>query len=209
MALKKSVRSKKSPPVNTTRQASKPARGTEWVNMWSIGAVIGLLTMGMLVVAGAGVSRRANTKMTAQPGEATEQASVATTSAVSPVRPAVEKAVDNAPVTEPAVKVAGAKVTEAKVTPVTITGCLERADEAFRLKDTMGTDAPRARSWKTGFLRKGSVSIDVVDSANRLNLVNHVGHRVSVTGTLVDREMQVRSLRQVATSCTASPKVKI
>jgi hypothetical protein len=92
---------------------------------------------------------------------------------------------------------------------VTITGCLERADETFRLKDTAGVDAPKSRSWKSGFLKKGSASIEVVDAANRLRLPDHVGRRVSVTGTLVDREMRVRSLQRVAASCTKSPRVRI
>jgi hypothetical protein len=85
--------------------------------------------------------------------------------------------------------------------PVTITGCLEQADETFRLKDTTGADAPKARSWKSGFLKKGSASIAVVDSAHRLKLPTHVGQRVSVTGLLVNREMQIRSLQRVAASC--------
>jgi hypothetical protein len=85
--------------------------------------------------------------------------------------------------------------------PVTITGCLERHDAAFRLKDTAGADAPKSRSWKSGFLKKSSSSIDVVDGANRLKLKDHVGQRVSVTGVLVEREMQARSLKNVASSC--------
>jgi hypothetical protein len=89
-----------------------------------------------------------------------------------------------------------------KAVPVTITGCLERADETFRLKNTVGVDAPRSRSWKSGFLKKASASIEVVDAAHKLKLSNHVGQRVSVTGSLVDREMQVRSLQRVAASCT-------
>jgi hypothetical protein len=84
---------------------------------------------------------------------------------------------------------------------VTITGCLERDDETFRLKNTTGTQAPKARSWKSGFLKKNSASIDIVAAANRVRLPNHVGQRVVVTGTLVDREMRVRSLRSVAASC--------
>ena len=55
----------------------------------------------------------------------------------------------------------------------------------------------------------GSASIEVVDAAHRLKLPDHVGQKVSVTGTLVDREMQVRSLRRVATSCGNSPKVRV
>ena len=85
--------------------------------------------------------------------------------------------------------------------PVTVTGCLEMNNETFRLKNTSGTDAPKARSWKSGFLKKNPASIQIVDAANRVQLPDHVGQRVVVTGTLVDREMQVRSLRRVATSC--------
>ena len=84
---------------------------------------------------------------------------------------------------------------------MTITGCLEDGRDGFRLKDTSGTDAPKARSWKTGFLKKSSPSIEVIDAANRLQLPTHVGQRVSVTGVLVDREMKARSLKRIATSC--------
>jgi hypothetical protein len=88
--------------------------------------------------------------------------------------------------------------------PVTITGCLERDAENFRLKDTTGENAPKARSWKSGFLKKGSASVEVVDAANKVKLPSHVGQRVSVTGTLVDREMLVRSLQRVSASCKKS-----
>ena len=85
--------------------------------------------------------------------------------------------------------------------PVTLAGCLERADETFRLKDALGADAPKSRSWKSGFLKKSSASIELVDPANRLRLTSRVGQRVSVTGTLADGQMHVRSLRRVAGSC--------
>jgi len=94
------------------------------------------------------------------------------------------------------------KANAPKAAPVTITGCLERDAESFRLKDTAGESAPRARSWKSGFLKKGRSSVEVIDAANRVKLPAHVGQRVSVTGTLVDREMQVRSLQRVAASCS-------
>lgn len=110
--------------------------------------------------------------------------------------------------TGPAVEFAS-KASTAKPAPVTITGCLERDDETFRLKDTAGADAPKSRSWKSGFLKKGSASIEVVDASKRLKLPDHVGQRVSVTGVLVNREMQVRSMQRVATSCTNSSRVKI
>jgi hypothetical protein len=88
--------------------------------------------------------------------------------------------------------------------PVTITGCLEQDDETFRLKNTTGTQAPKSRSWKSGFLKKNPASIEIVDASNKVRLPNHVGQRVVVTGLLVNREMQVRSLRRVATSCNQS-----
>jgi hypothetical protein len=84
---------------------------------------------------------------------------------------------------------------------VTITGCLERSDDGFRLTDTDGSEAPKARSWKSGFLKKGSASVEVVDAGNRARLTSHIGRRVSVTGLLEDRELQVRSLRRVAPAC--------
>ena len=94
------------------------------------------------------------------------------------------------------------KASAPKAAPITITGCLERKDETFRLKDTAGTDAPRSRSWKSGFLKKRNAAVNVVDASNRLKLPSYVGHRVAITGTLVDRDMQVRSVKNVAASCS-------
>jgi hypothetical protein len=91
----------------------------------------------------------------------------------------------------------------AKAAAVTVTGCLDRDGDGFRLKDTSGVEAPRARSWKSGFLKKGSATLDVVDAAHTLKLADQVGRRVSVTGALVDREMRARSVRRVAASCSA------
>ena len=84
---------------------------------------------------------------------------------------------------------------------VTIAGCLAQDGESFRLRDTSGADAPQSRSWKSGFLKKRPAAVEVVDASHHLKLTNHVGERVSVTGTMMDGEMQVRSLRRVANSC--------
>jgi len=84
---------------------------------------------------------------------------------------------------------------------VSITGCLQQDGDGFVLKNTEGTDAPKSRSWKSGFLKRHSASIDLVDSANATHLMSHVGQRVSVTGPLVDREMHVQSLHRVAAAC--------
>jgi hypothetical protein len=91
----------------------------------------------------------------------------------------------------------------AKSAPITITGCLAREDAAYKLKDTTGDNAPKARNWKSGFLKKGPAPLELYDTANRVKLPAHVGQRVSVTGELRDREMYVRSLKPVSTSCSA------
>ena len=99
---------------------------------------------------------------------------------------------------------ASAAKATSKSDPVTIMGCLERSDNTFRLKETFGEHAPKSRSWKSGFLKKGPTSIDVVDASRNLKLATHVGQRVSVTGVVVNHAMQVRSLKRVAATCDAS-----
>ncbi len=84
---------------------------------------------------------------------------------------------------------------------VTMTGCVEKHGDGFRLTETEGDDAPRARSWKFGFFRRGNVPLELVDGAQTAPF-KHVGERVRVTGTLDDRELTLRSLRRVADSCS-------
>jgi len=115
------------------------------------------------------------------------------------VRPAAAVAATNSARPESTPRTA-----EPSVAPVTITGCLEQVDDAFRLKNTEGGNVPKSRSWKSGFLKRASTRIDVVDASRRWNLPAHVGQRVSVTGTLVDRELRIQSLGRVSSSCTAS-----
>jgi hypothetical protein len=87
--------------------------------------------------------------------------------------------------------------------PVTITGCLEvsvNADE-FRLTDTQGLDAPKSRSWKSGFIKKHSAPVMLVDLADSHAAQAQVGKRVAATGHLASNELRVSSLRVVAPSC--------
>ena len=85
--------------------------------------------------------------------------------------------------------------------PLTVEGCLESDGSTYRLKDTSGLEAPKARSWRTGFLMKRSSSVELVDTTGRLKLGDHVGRRVAATGSLADRELRATALRQVAASC--------
>lgn len=84
---------------------------------------------------------------------------------------------------------------------VTVTGCVERDGKTFWLQDTSGPDAPKSRSWKSGFLKKRPSRIELIDATNTLRLSNQVGQRVAATGVLADREMRARSLRSAAGSC--------
>jgi len=135
----------------------------------------------------------------ASPGAATAS-KPSTASNLSPQR-AAENRKAQAELASPSAGYAeGTTGTTLKASPITLTGCLEQRGDEFRLKDASGTDAPKSRSWKTGFLTKHTPAIDVVDATHKLKLADHVGQRVSVTGTLVDREMQARTLKGVG-SC--------
>jgi hypothetical protein len=85
----------------------------------------------------------------------------------------------------------------------TISGCLEMTvnGDQFRLTDTDGTDAPKARSWKSGFLKKGSASVDLVDFSEGSLLRQYVGHRVVATGLLSGRQLRLRSIQSGGSSC--------
>jgi len=134
------------------------------------------------------------------------RASKSAASQAAPSRAALDTtlASDATAVNTPAVE-SSEKAPVQMAAAVTITGCLEHAHETFRLKDTTGVEAAKSRSWKSGFFKKSSASIEVVDAANRLQLLTHVGQRVSVTGMLVEREMQGRSLKRIAASCDIEP----
>jgi hypothetical protein len=79
----------------------------------------------------------------------------------------------------------------------TISGCLESDEGTFRLTDASGANAPTARNWKSGFLKKRPAHIELADGVGTLNLRSHVGRRVAATGTLADRVMRVDSVRVV------------
>ena len=109
------------------------------------------------------------------------------------------------PTTAPAIEPASMNPTPnaaaQNATPVTIQGCLQAGNEGFWLKDVSGADAPTSRSWKSGFLKKRSASVEVVDAPDSLRLANYLGQRVAASGPLTDRRLQVRSLHRVADSC--------
>ena len=97
----------------------------------------------------------------------------------------------------PAVSMTQAAEPQPESTAVTtITGCLENDEGTFQLTEAAGADAPTARSWKSGFLKKRAAHVELVDAAG-LNLRQYTGRRVAVTGTLVERDMRARSVRLI------------
>ncbi len=86
---------------------------------------------------------------------------------------------------------------------VTITGCLEMSvdENDFRLTDTEGASAPKARSWRTVFLKKRSAPVALIEPPDPRGMQKQIGKRVAATGLLTSRELKVNSLRVVGASC--------
>ena len=194
MRAKKPSRTSKSP-ADTSTLAKEFARIKNSMHLsWNDGA-----TTTMLVATGVAAAVMLSAAL--QPGK---PADAAAAKAPPKIVAAPVRATDASAATPPqqvAPPPQGATLAAAQQPPVTITGCLEKDDQAFRLKDTTGVDVPKARGWKSGFLKKKPATIELLDAANTMKLPEHVGERVVVTGVLVDREMQVRSLRRIAASC--------
>jgi hypothetical protein len=195
-ARKVSAKSKSVPtPLVNSAPSSNATRTAALKRVWTL--PIALL---MLMVAAAGlwlaVHESSNTPQAATPA--------ATNETMGPAAPAVEtrKAV---PAKAAVASTETAATTEtahaAAPKPVSITGCLQQTDGGFVLKNAEGADAPKSRSWKSGFLKRSSSSIELVDAGNGAHLGSHAGQKVSVTGPIADREMQVQALHRVAATC--------
>jgi len=176
-------------PINLSMKA-KSRMSPQTVKVAGASAVA-LIAVGAIVL----VAHQATPASTAAP--------VAKSATVSASAPAAK------PVTAPAKSATPAKTKSANAKSgaqaapeiVTITGCLEQKDDGFRLKDTGGSEAPKSRSWKTLGLTKHASTLSLVDTSKKLKLGSHVGERVSVTGALLDRELQGRSLKTLTASC--------
>ena len=119
----------------------------------------------------------------------------------APAKAAPAKAVAAKPV--PA-KVAAAPVAVVPVDPNTVTmiGCLESDGSNYRLADVQGNQAPKGRSWKTGFITKKTKNIDLVGAPASLKLQDHIGRKVSVSGLKDDdTHLKARTIKQLG-SCS-------
>jgi hypothetical protein len=150
------------------------------------------------------------TKKTAAPkvakNQSTSSSKPAARSAATPVAHAAgtgNATVASAAPAHAAPALASTPVAIVEPAPVTITGCLEVSVNAneFRLTDTQGFDAPKSRSWKSGFIKKHSAPVMLVDLADAHAAQAQVGKRVAATGHLASNELRVSSLRVVSPSC--------
>ena len=110
-------------------------------------------------------------------------------------------------------KPATAKPAPAKVVPkqattapspsITLTGCLEADGRKFMLTHPEGHQAPKGRSWKTGFVTKKTKNVEVVGASSTVKLGDHPGRRVTVVGAIDrDTHLTARSIKQLAASCS-------
>jgi len=188
---------KKTVPPTSTKPGTTVSVTNGWPARTIPYALIGIVAIATLIGVPSLLLQSDSTTAATQSATSASAMTSRSSQASSSSKAAVRAAVTSAPHAEPTTG------TDARNAPgvVTISGCLEGGDDSFWLKDTAGANAPRARSWKSGFLTKRSASIQVVDRADALNLSKYVGQRVAATGALTDRTLQARSLHRVAASC--------
>lgn len=205
MPAKKPVRSTTSenpatpaPPKAESGKSSVPATRTTTASVFVLVAVCVIVAAVVMAVRDGSEPvevAAADAKVTAVSANAVQPNAAMSTQVKTPARTAVDASA--APSSASAVPGSSPALSAT----VTVTGCLERSDKGFRLKNTSGADAPKSRSWKTGFFTKRSASIEVSDQRGSSHLAEHLGERVSLTGALIDRDMIVHSLRSIAASC--------
>ena len=136
MPVKKPVRAKKAP------RAKRPIGLTSAIGPKATTMVVILVMAGGIMVA----ARQQQAKAKEALSEAVRADAVLTPEPAAKKKstvPAASASRSNA-VTPAPDAAAGARTA-----PVTVTGCLERTDAGFRMKDTAGAEAPKSRSWKS------------------------------------------------------------
>lgn len=190
---------KEAPAAKSPGRARKDKRPVLTNPIWmGVAAVAVILLAGFMMVGGGSSPERAEAAAIT-PEPAAPPANAAPAKPVRAIAGVPKKTAAAKPKSSDSSAVNAPKTASELPDPVRIEGCLEQAGATFRLKDTTGQDAPKARSWKSGFLKKGARPVQVVDWNNRLK--DHVGERISVSGMLVDGEMRINTLRRVASSC--------
>src|SRR5262245_34178956 len=83
-----------------------------------------------------------------------------------------------------------------------LTGCLQHDGDHFKLTNLPEGQAPKARNWKTAYVTKSTKDVEVT-AASSVKLKDHIGHKVTITGTRDgDTHVKATSVRMVAKSCS-------
>lgn len=113
-------------------------------------------------------------------------------------RPAAQK-----PKAQPAAKARAQKPAAAARATTTLTGCLRMDGYHYELTDLKGDQAPKARSWKTGFITKTTKDVEVIGASTNVRLNDHVGRQVTVVGMKDDdTHLKVSSVKRLSASCS-------
>jgi hypothetical protein len=85
---------------------------------------------------------------------------------------------------------------------VTYVGCLRVADQGqrFVLTDISGPNAPQARSWKTAYIMKRSIDMDVT-GARGVKLRENTGRLVRITGRRSGDDLHAQSIAFAGATC--------
>lgn len=105
---------------------------------------------------------------------------------------------------KPATRKAAAQKPAAKPQQtMTLTGCLKMDGDQYELTNLKGSQAPKGRSWKSGFIKKAPKNVQVVPASTSLTLWDHVNRQVSVVGVKDgDTHLRASSIKRVAASCS-------
>jgi hypothetical protein len=167
---------------------------------------------GLSAAGGTSVVKTPSKKASApKPGKNRAASSAALSARIPPMRPSADSPekedVETMPVASESTAAAAAPASSSTAAlvpaPATITGCLEVSvdQNEFRLTDTEGVNAPKARSWRTGFLKKRHAPVALIEPPDPHGLQKQVGKRVAATGLLTSNELKVSSLQVLGASC--------
>lgn len=107
-----------------------------------------------------------------------------------------------AAVSSPAPAKASKRDAASQANMVTFVGCLRAVDdgERFMLTDISGPNAPRARSWKTAFILKRNVNMEVTGGRS-IKLRENAGKLVRITGRRSGGDLRADKLAFAGAIC--------
>ena len=101
-----------------------------------------------------------------------------------------------------AAKPAAAPSAKTTVPSSSLTGCLQNDGDHFKLTNLPEGQAPKSRNWMTAYVTKSTKDVEVTGATN-LKLKDHIGHKVTITGTRDgDTHVKATGVKMVAKTCS-------